>query len=449
MADKRKANDVLGVWADLANKILASILIDHGAYFPVVNIVGGDLDLWPPKARPVWKGIMQCIEADTLPTVQAIKLRLNGDAPDEYLDYLQKKWSNDDNAKVIYHSEQLKQVGLLAKLRAVGRELAVVQDVNVLGEAVARADVGLSSISAMQTDRQGDAESVLNSAWTEVESFESEGIPTGLGWFDRITGGIWPGFNYWVVANYKSGKSSLMRNIALTVSQAGQPVDIFCAEGSREMFALDCVAMLAVGLMLDRGAMTNQLRLSGLFIKRAWRHKALLTKDEIECLSTAKELWRKLPIRVWDSRDGIRDRATLKHTIKRSKLDHGSRIHMIDHSQLLGHEGTIYERQSNTSLMVQDISVSEQVAVWMLSQRNEAAVKSKGGSYSSGVKGGGDADAAADFTLIPFIDKDGGGLKVKLKHSRHTISGASEFHLTNPSSGLIIDRWLQTDKGPS
>jgi hypothetical protein len=435
---KNKANDIFRIWEELSEKILSSILTDHGAYIPVADIAA-DITLWSPKARPIWKGIVHCVEADTLPTLQAIKLRLNGNTSEEYLGYLQKQWNDEDNAQIIYHAEQMKQCGLLAKLRSVGRQLADLQDVSGIQEAVAQADVGLSAISASGTDRKGDAESVLEAAWAEVEAFDGDGIPTGLWWFDRLTGGIWNGFNYWVVANYKSGKSSLMRNIALTVTQAGHPVDVYCAEGSREMFTLACVTMLATGLMLDRGVMTNNLRLGATFLKRAWRLGTLLTENEINCLEEAKAIWSGLPIRVWDSRDGIRDRATFKHRVKKSKLDHGSHIHMGDYSQLWGGESNIYERQSATALMVQDVSVTEQVAIWMLSQRNEAAVKGDSG-HSSGVKGGGDADAAADFTLIPSIED--GEFSVKLKHSRHTASGMSELHLTNPSSGLIIDKWI-------
>jgi hypothetical protein len=114
---------------------------------------------------------------------------------------------------------------------------------------------------------------------------------------------------------------------------------------------------------------------------------------------------------------------------------------MFDYSQLIGSEPTIYERQSNTALMVQDISVTEGIAFWMLAQLNEAAVRG-GAGHSSGVKGGGDADAAADFALIPKIDEDV-GLIVKLKHSRHTASGAKEIHTTSKASGLIIDKWLE------
>ena len=434
-----KPNDMLDVWNDLANRILSSVLVDHGAYFLVADIVGSDPTLWAPKSRPIWRGIAQCVESDTLPTPQAVKLRLNGDTPIAYLDYLEKRWNDEDNAKIVYHTEQMKQIGLVAKLRSIGRDLANLQDVANISEAIAQADVGLSSIAALQTDRKGDASSVLDSAWQEIESFDGEGVKTGLEWFDRITGGIWYGFNYWIVAGYKGGKSTLMRNIALSVAQTGHALDVFCAEGSREMFVLDSIAMIATGLLLDRGFQTNKLRLSGLFIKRAWRKHTWLQKDELDCINEAKRIWQSLPIRVWDSRDGIRDRATMKHIIKKSKLDYGSRIHMVDYSQLLGDEGTIYERQSNTSLMVQDVSVTEQVAVWMLAQRNEASIKS-GSGHSSGVKGGGDADAAADATLIPSVEDD--GFKVTLKHSRHTTAGHSEVHLTNPSSGLIIDKWI-------
>jgi replicative DNA helicase len=433
-------NDTLKIWNELGDKILSCILTDHGAYYPVVDVLTPDVTLWSPQVRAVWKAITQCVEADTLPTTEAVKLRLNGNTPTEYLNKLTRQWNDEDNAKVVYHAEQMKQVGLLAKLRSVGRKLADIDNVAGLDEAIDQADLDLGAIAAFNTDRKGDAESVLNSAWAEVESFQGEGIPTGLKWFDRLTGGIWPGFNYWINAAYKSGKSSLMRNIALNVAQDAHPIDIYCAEGSREMFVLDCVAMLASGLMLDRGVFTNQLRLSGLFIKRAWRNQTLFSQDEYQCINEARQIWQKLPIRVWDSRDGIRDRATLKHIIKKSKLEYRSLVHMFDYSQLIGNEPTIYERQSNTSLMVQDICVTEGIAFWMLAQLNEAAVKG-GTGHSSGVKGGGDADAAADFALIPKIDET--GLTIKLKHSRHTAAGAKETHTTTPASGLIIDKWLE------
>lgn len=434
-------NNILNVWNELSDKIISSILTDPGGYFPVADVVAADLTLWPPKARKVWRSIVDCVDADTLPTVEALKLRLNGNTPHQYLDHLYKSWSDEDNAKIVYYADEMKKVGLVAKLRAVGRELAELNDVEGLSEAVEKADLGLSSVSSLQTDRKGDAVSTLASTWEMVEAFDGSGILTGLGWFDRLTGGLWPGFNYWIVAAYKSGKSTLMRNIALEVAQAGHPIDFFCLEGSREMFTLDCVAMLATGLMLGRGCRTDQLRLSGLFIMRAWqrnRRKAIFTKDELECLNKAKEIWAALPIRVWDSRDGIRDRSTIRHTVKKSKLDYGSQIYMLDYSQLVG-EGPIYDRQSATALMVQDIAVTEQVAFCASSQKNETSVRGDSG-HSSGVKGGGDADAATDFTLIPSIDDN--GYKVLLKHSRHTAAGMSEYHLTNPSSGLIIDKWV-------
>jgi hypothetical protein len=439
---KNRSNDILKVWQDLSERILSSILTDHCAYFPVANIVTGDIGLWPPEARPIWATIVQCVEADTLPTLQALKLRLNGDTPPEYLDYLHQKWSDEDNAKIVYHAEEMKQCGVVAKLRAVGRELAEIEDISAIPEAVGKADVGLSSVASIQANRESDAKSVSDAAWEQVDRFEGAGMPTGLEWFDRLAGGIWPGFNYWVVANYKSGKSTLIRNIILTLAYAGHQVDMLCAEGSRELFALDCTAMIATGLLLDRGVLTNKLRLSGLFILRVWggnHREAILTKDEYECIIQAREIFEALPIRIHDSLDGIRDRTTIRHIVKKSKLNHGSKVFILDYSQLVGKEN-IYERQSAVALLAQDLAVTEKVAMIMLSQRNESSVRG-GSGHSSGAKGGGDADAAADFTLIPSIDEDG-NYKVLLKHSRHTAAGMSEIHHTNPSSGLIIDKWI-------
>jgi replicative DNA helicase len=208
----------------------------------------------------------------------------------------------------------------------------------------------------------------------EVEAFSGDGIVTGINWFDQATGGLRTGFSYWIVAKPKSGKSTLMKNAVLNVAQAGHAIDVFCAEGSTERFALDCVSMLATSFLLDRGVLTNELRLPGLFDKRTRRQENLLSKDENECIKEAMLLWSKLPIRVWDSRDGIRDRATVKHVVKRSKLEYGSKIYWYDYSQLCGNEGT-YDRQINNALMAQDLAVSEDVVFCMLAQRNEAHEK--------------------------------------------------------------------------
>jgi hypothetical protein len=77
----------------------------------------------------------------------------------------------------------------------------------------------------------------------------------------------------------------------------------------------------------------------------------------------------------------------------------------------------------------------------MLAQRNQASIGA-GLSYSVGIKGGGDAEAAADGVLVPAYDDEVPDmLKIALHHSRHTGTGHGQ-HTINPSSGLIIDQWV-------
>ena len=87
---------------------------------------------------------------------------------------------------------------------------------------------------------------------------------------------------------------------------------------------------------------------------------------------------------------------------------------------------------------MQQTAATEDVVFGMLAQRNEMAIRATD-TYSAGVKGGGDASAAADAMLIPHIDEETPTLfGIQLKYSRHTGTG-SGTHLINPSSGLILD----------
>jgi len=213
------------------------------------------------------------------------------------------------------------------------------------------------------------------------------------------------------------------------------------------MFALDCQAMLATRILAEQGVPRDRFRLSGLFLRRTWRtERATLSKAEFEAIKEAREAWNTLNVRVWDTIDGIRNLATLRHQIQKSKFEYGSLVHFLDYSQLFGDENlTLYERQSRTALVTQQIAQNEKVALVILSQRNEEAVKS-GGGYSPGVKGGGDAAAAADFLFIPQIDQDMPSVfRIILKHSRHTGRGQGA-HVIDKESGLLLDQWHRTQE---
>lgn len=441
------AQELKTLWRTLAHKILASILVDHGAVFPVMDVLGHDSHWFPEPDAQVWRAVLQCVVEDVPPTVEAVTLRCvqhNG-----YIQALANQWNEADNRVVVYHAQELKRVGALAELRRLGRELQELIDPADVEGGIQFADARLSGILAATTRRQGNAQSVSDSAWEKIEKFQGHGVPTGLEWFDQITGGLWTGMNYWLVAAYKMGKSMLMRNMILRALESGHAVDVYCAEGSRELFALDCQAMIATRLLCERGERRLQnLRLSGLFIMRVWRNgRAVLTKDEWKVINEAKDIWKTYNIRVWDTTDGIRNLAALRHRVKKSKMEYGSLIHWCDYSQLFGLGNTLYERQSKTALMVQEIAAGDDVTLCMLAQRNEQAIAG-GGGYSIGVKGGGEASAAADFLLMPSIDQEvPNTLNVTLKFSRHTGRGSGS-HLVNLSSGLILDRWWDHKPAP-
>lgn len=431
------------LWGTLSRKVLSSVLVDDGAVFPVVEIVRNNTRWFAPKERPIWLGILQCLETNTPPTVEAVSVRVNGGTDAGYIQHIATLFNDDDNRHLLYNTEQLRDLGILANLRGIGQELSKIDSVDDLAQAVDKASTEIAGLYAEKNNRRQDAEALDAAAWQQVERFSELTIPTGLGWFDKLTGGLWPGMNYWIVAAYKSGKTTLMRNMILAAAQAGHPISAYCAEGTRELFTIGCQVMLATKLLYDQYGFEQRerLRLSTLFVMQNGKKKdsPVFTADEWHAIQQARTIWRGLPIRVYDTLDGIRDLVTLQYDIKRDKMKYGTVAAYLDFSQLFGKGKTIFDRQSANSQRFQEIAVAESVALTVLAQRNEETIKRRDSKdYSPGVKGGGDAPAAADFLIIPQMDLERKEvLKQELTHSRWTATGRGA-HLVNPSSGLIL-----------
>ena len=428
------------VWATLSRKILASILIDPGACIAVHDIVGQRRDWFSIKERPIYDAVLQCLASDTPPTLEAVKARLNGTAEPGYLTVIASLFNEDDNRLLIYNTQQLRDIGILAKIRALGRELSGMEDIDNINEIVAKQANELTGLVADRSMRDSSANKTSESAWAMVDLFDGQGIPTGLNWFDNLTGGIWPGMNYWIGGAYKSGKTTVMRNCVLAEAQAGYPVGVMCLEGTRELFTLDCQAMLATAILSDQGKTIAELkRVDGLSVLRHYRRNGYFTGQELDAIHKAKAEWAKLPINIWDMKDGIDDTSSLAYFVRKAKLNYGTRVFWADHSQLFGKKGTTYEKQSEISRAVQKIATNEDIAFGVLSQQNEEGV-SGGQNYSPKIKGGGDAPAAADALLLPSLDDDTSILTITLKLSRHTRKGGKGYHYIAPS-GLIMDKW--------
>ena len=434
-------DNIAQIWTTLSRRVLASVLMDNGAIFAVMEIVKHNKYWFSPEERIIYDAALGCVEADTPPTVEAIAGRLNGNVPAGRLQEIAGLFNDEDNRNLVYNTEQMRDLGILVKVKDIGKTLNTVDKVADLEKAIGAAATELNGVYADKSDRDGSGKAVDEAAWQMVDNFTGISIPTSLDWFDQQAGGLWPGMNYWIAAAYKSGKSTLMRNMVLAAAAAGFPVSVYCAEGTREMFALDCQAMIATKFMLDRGVDRSQCRLSGLAIIRNWtkhQNQPVFTEDEYYAIVNARTRWNELPIQTHDTRDGIRDLTTLHYSIKRDKMKHGVKAAFMDYSQLFGSSGTLFERQSNTALKIQEIAQNESIAMVALAQKNEASILDGGNKYSVGIKGGGDASAAADFLLVPTIDPDSNFvIKVALKHSRHTPT-AEGSHIIIPASGLII-----------
>lgn len=436
------SKQILEQWQALSQKVLACILVDPGAVFPVMQVIDTNAHWFPPRDRPIWQAVMSCLDEMIPPTPEAVISRLGDRATPEYVRHVVGQFDDTANSLIIYNAEQLRDIGILAHFRQLSKQFYdEATTVEAVREAITKAQAEFSGILATRSNRNAGAVSVGAKAWGLVESFDGQGIPMGLKWFDEMAGGLWPGMNYWIAAAYKSGKTTLMRNCILATAQAGHPAAAYCAENSREMFALACQAMLATQHLLDNGTPRDRCRLSAIFILMNWnRNRAAFSRGEQVAIEWAREYWNTLPIRVYDASDSISDMTTLQYLIKRDRIEYGTQVVWADYSQLFGgSRGTLFERQSAVALRVQEIAAKEKVAFCMLAQRNETGVQSGDGGYSANIKGGGDASAAADFLFMPAIDPDTPTvMEVKLKYSRHTRAGQTHHHLFNPSSGLIL-----------
>lgn len=433
--------NLMQLWQTLSRKILASILVDAGAIFPVMEIIQHNYRWFSPRERLIYQAALNCVDANVIPTVETVAARLNGTTDISYIMQIASLFNDEDNRRLIYNAEELKQLGILVRVKQLGKQLNELDTPDKIAETLDETNTELTGLFADKNDRQSDSEAVDSTAWAMADQFKGNSIPTGLPWFDNLSGGLWPGMNYWIAAAYKSGKSTIMRNMVLSAAKAGWPVAAYCAEGTREVFTLDCQAMLATYYYLQNGGPRDKCRLNGLFLLRSWakhRDERVFSELEYEAINEARRQWRTLPIRVYDTKDSIRGLATLHYDIKRDKMRYGTMAAYLDYSQLFGgNSGTLFERQSKTALKVQEIAQNEGVVMVALAQRNESSIHGGGDNYSVGVKGGGDASAAADGLFVPSIDPEiPYQITVTLKFSRHTRTGEG-IHTIEPSSGLI------------
>lgn len=447
MANKEKqAETIRANWATLALKVLSCVLRDPGASIPVVDIFGGNFQWFPPEYHQVYTTIERCVAAHTPPTPTAVSTASGGVLTIVELDAIAGAWTADNSRFLMANAQALKKMGIVFQLRSLGELASNVTNPEEIDEIISYLEIELQGISASKSLRDASIKTVSEGAW----KFSGKAIPTGLPWLDDVMGGLWTGMIGWVAARYKGGKSTLMRALALAAAEAGHPVEIFVAEGSREGVALALEVAVAVRFLLE---MENELKNIDLsVIKLSMAHlpepKVHLSAIEIDALARAKTYVEGLPIRVWDPVDLITNLVTLNYRVRNGKMEHGTEVVFLDYAGLfnVGTPDGIYEKMTGVSTFLQNMAAKEGIAVWALSQKNEAGVKNTGKEgYSPHMVGGGSAPATADLLLQPHILKLPlgyvSGMRVALTHSRWCPPGRGD-HALQPSSGAIIDEYV-------
>lgn len=444
-------------WSILSRKVLSSVMVDTGAIFPVVEIAGEDISAYSPDTREIAAAVFRCLNDGVPPFVDSVTSRMSGDDKIGYARVIAAQFNATDNSNIVSVAKELIEIAKIQKVRSLGKVMmeAKGEDVSAIIKA---AEVALSGLRNNGSRRPSDSRTVDAKAWEMITDDRYLPVPSGMSWFDQANGGFWPGENYWVVAPYKSRKTTIARNSVLASARAGFPVAFFAAEGQREVFALDCQCMLATEHIIKSRLKDNpswggfnSIKLSSKRLMIAFRSgQGALSEEETEGMAAAREEWNKLPVYVYDGVDKIRDLAALRYIIERDVMDRGIRSFWIDHSQLFGSEGnsTLYDRQSETSRFIQTFAADKKIVACALSQQNEESIKYAGrSSYSPGVKGGGDAPAASDVSFMSYVDPDVDYiLHIEIKLGR-SIGKSGHDHLLNTHSGLFVDKWFSFRKG--
>lgn len=289
----------------------------------------------------------------------------------------------------------------------------------------------------------------------EPEPFTSTGIP----WIDTLTGGIAAdGRMWWIGGAYKSRKTTLALNILLAALMTNSSISaaMLNKEVNVRYNNAALVAMLAVGYLKATGRYTpgqNVISADNLYRARAGYKR--WDAQYVEAVDWAIQCYWQLEkrMRIYDAQPehgGLYDLASIERVIRRDIALYGGRLFFIDYLQLFHGPGEIYERVSSLSMALQSLAVRNNITLFVLAQLNEESIKSGGGGYSPGVKGGGDPAQTANYFLVTkykqgdYADDDK-VLQVKMQLSRHGLGGkdVSTALDIDPASGLLLEcNWI-------
>jgi len=422
-------------WENLSSKVISSVIVDNGAIIVYMNNTGANRNIFHGKYHEIWEAIEQIYNEGKPPLADLVIGRLPSKTGQ--IEVLANQFNEYDNQNLPTLLSELERIATLMRLRILGQRMSTLDD----PDQIAKIETEILEIQSQTQRRSPDAIDVSKQLYKELSNQDINPIPTGISWIDdplEGIGGFWPHKNYWIVGPYKMFKTSMARNILLHAAQSGVPTTFFAAEGTRVELALNCQVMLAVRILIDRGTPADEIRLSSKLIRWVVSQQKQLYDFEREAMLQARKTWESLPIRVYDSLDNITNLTSMHAAIKRDKMERGTKLFFIDYSQIVGDLGAkLFDRQEATAFFVQRVSNREGVAIVAISQQNEEAIRG-GNQHSTGAKGGGDANAAADASFITKVDPEINEHVLIRLHLGRDAAQSNHWHLVHPKSGLIL-----------
>lgn len=292
-----------------------------------------------------------------------------------------------------------------------------------------------------------------------MTSTPEDGIKAGIWLLDEWLRGMSPGELVAFVAPYKSRKTSVMSNVILGVARQGKQINVFSFDEARIRFVFRLQAVLMAEYMFnnghwdakdERGLALNVV--DGKMIGNAGNRHLHWDKR----LQLAREYARDTLL-GFRGRIRLYDRQTCGGTLASiralCRLDAakagGIDVLFVDHIQRLGDWTKTYEQVEFGSAGLHDLAGELGAVAWVLSQQNEAAIKTAAAAdWSPNVKGGGGLASNADTVIISkyrtgtVLDAD--KLRLDLRLARDAAAPRYGYVEIHPSSGWITPRRIDT-----
>jgi replicative DNA helicase len=429
---------------DVERAVIRVLLNDAEALVAVSEVLPEARFFATQRCAQVYQAMFELARVQVLPNVATVAEHLH--VPLAQVQELATGYSSKDAREVVYLAELVAREGqrrlLLEALReATEMASAPTEDVVGLAYTAMQMVAGTSSeLGAKRDTSIGSALDEVDDLMARAEANEGLiGYKTHMEWFNAVTYGLSRN-NVWIVSGPSGGrKTTLALNLVIDALRGGAHVSYFALEGSSGMVGAGLWAMLATERLL-KWRMPEEAHLSSKFLLlglRSEMQRAALDEARHELAGWQERLY------IYDGRDGIYNPNGIALKVQRDRLLHGTDVMVVDYLQLLGAPGLKdYEILRAAAQSMQRLIRELDICGILLAQLNESAVYELGteaGYYSSGVKGGGDAQQVADYLFRVYPKKDDPKeMLVECRKARFARSHTKQSFTLNEQSGWVI-----------